>query len=141
MDKRAALTDALPDVMRFARALTRNADTAEDLLHDCVARALSRLHLFEAGTNMRAWLFTILHNLHRQNLRNQSRRPSPASLSDEMAGRIGRDGDQNDRLMLRDFGPPSPDWPRISVPSFFWSGLRTCLTAKPRRYWRSPSAP
>jgi len=54
MDKRAALTDALADVMRYARALTRNADTAEDLLHDCVARALGRLDQFEAGTNMRA---------------------------------------------------------------------------------------
>jgi RNA polymerase sigma-70 factor (ECF subfamily) len=103
MDKRAALTDALADVMRYARALTRNADTAEDLLHDCVARALGRLDQFEAGTNMRAWLFTILHNIHRQNLRDASRRPAPASLTDELAARIGRPGDRDDRLALRDF--------------------------------------
>ncbi|MAF47049.1 MAG: sigma-70 family RNA polymerase sigma factor [Rhodospirillales bacterium] len=103
MDKRAALTETLPHVMRYARALTRNADTAEDLLHDCVGRALSRLHLFEAGTNMRAWLFTIMHNIHRQNLRQSSRRPRTDSLTDELAERIGREADQNDKLMLRDF--------------------------------------
>ena len=52
---------------------------------------------------MRARLFTILHNFHWQNLRSQSHRPAPASLTDELAGRISRAGDQDDRLALGDF--------------------------------------
>ena len=46
MDKRAALTGALTDMMRYAQALTRNPDTVEDLLYDCVGRALARVHQF-----------------------------------------------------------------------------------------------
>ncbi|NQV55154.1 MAG: sigma-70 family RNA polymerase sigma factor [Rhodospirillales bacterium] len=103
MDKRTALKDALPHVMRYARALTRDPDLAEDLLHDCVARALDKLHQFQAGTNMRAWLFTILHNIHLQNLRGASRRPRTDQLDDEISGRIGVDGDQDDKLAIRDF--------------------------------------
>src|SRR4051812_34470353 len=48
---------------RYARLLTRSADRAEDLVQDCIARALSRTHLYEPGTNLRAWLFTILRNI------------------------------------------------------------------------------
>jgi RNA polymerase sigma-70 factor, ECF subfamily len=48
---------------RYARLLTRSADRAEDLVQDCLARALSRTHLYEPGTNLRAWLFTILRNI------------------------------------------------------------------------------
>ncbi len=46
MDKRAALTGALTDMMRYAQALTRNPDTAEDLLYDCVGQVVARLHQF-----------------------------------------------------------------------------------------------
>jgi RNA polymerase sigma-70 factor (ECF subfamily) len=48
---------------RYARLLTRSPERAEDLVQDCLARALSRVHLYEPGTNLRAWLFTILHNI------------------------------------------------------------------------------
>ena len=46
MDKRAALTGAPTDMIRYAQVLTRNPDTAEDLLYDCVGRALARVHQF-----------------------------------------------------------------------------------------------
>lgn len=52
----------LPDLRRYARGLA-GANGADDLVQDCVERALSRAHLFRKGTNLRAWLFTIMRNL------------------------------------------------------------------------------
>lgn len=52
----------LQELKRYARSLA-GANGADDLLQDCVERALSRSHLFREGTNLRAWLFTIMRNL------------------------------------------------------------------------------
>ncbi len=64
MSKRQAVVAELPRLRRYARALLKDPVAADDLVQDCVERALSRLSLFKAGTNMRSWLFTITHNLH-----------------------------------------------------------------------------
>jgi RNA polymerase sigma-70 factor (ECF subfamily) len=45
----------------------------DDLVHDVVVRALDKLHLWREGTNMRTWLFTIMHNLHANEMRRRSR--------------------------------------------------------------------
>lgn len=102
MDKRTALVAELPHLMRYARSLTREADAANDLVQDTTARALAKLQLFQAGTNMRAWLFTVMHNLHRQNLRQSSRRASPSQLSEEIENRVAAVDDVTQRLALRD---------------------------------------
>lgn len=57
------LTDLLPDLTRFARALTRNEDDAYDLVQDCVERALNKRALFQDGTSLKSWLFTLMRNL------------------------------------------------------------------------------
>jgi len=54
----------VPRLRRYALVLLRNSISADDLVQDVLERALSRLHLFQPGTNLRAWLFTIMHNLH-----------------------------------------------------------------------------
>lgn len=54
----------IPNLRRYARVLVRDAVHAEDLVQDCLERAISREHLWREGTNLRAWLFTILHNLY-----------------------------------------------------------------------------
>jgi RNA polymerase sigma-70 factor (ECF subfamily) len=54
----------IPRLRRYARALTRNADLADDLVQDTLMRAISKVHLWQTGTNIRAWLFTIMHNQH-----------------------------------------------------------------------------
>ena len=54
----------VPRLRRYALVLLRNSTSADDLVQDVLERALSRLHLFQPGTNLRAWLFTIMHNLH-----------------------------------------------------------------------------
>jgi RNA polymerase sigma-70 factor (ECF subfamily) len=64
----------VPALRRYARALTRNADLADDLVQDCLERAISRRGLFRPTGPVRAWLFTILLNLYRNSLRSSQRR-------------------------------------------------------------------
>jgi RNA polymerase sigma-70 factor, ECF subfamily len=52
----------IPRLRRYARALTRSADRADDLVQETLLRAISKSHLWQAGTDIRAWLFTIMHN-------------------------------------------------------------------------------
>lgn len=54
----------LPRLKRYARQLTRDPTAADDLVQDCLTRALGKIHLWDPGTDLRAWLFTILHNQH-----------------------------------------------------------------------------
>ncbi|ODT77437.1 MAG: RNA polymerase subunit sigma [Pelagibacterium sp. SCN 64-44] len=63
------LEDCVPALRRYARALTRDADLADDLVQDCLERALSRRGLFRPAGPVRAWLFTILLNLFRNDRR------------------------------------------------------------------------
>lgn len=64
----------VPALRRYARALTRNVDLADDLVQDCLERAISRRGLFRPTGPVRAWLFTILLNLYRNSLRSSHRR-------------------------------------------------------------------
>ncbi len=59
----------LPALKAFAVLLTRNRQTAEDLVNDTVLRALRKQDLYTMGTNLKAWLFTIMRNIHVNNLR------------------------------------------------------------------------
>ena len=54
----------IPRLRRYARALTRNAERADDLVQETLLRAISKRHLWQMGTDLRAWLFTIMHNQH-----------------------------------------------------------------------------
>ncbi|GIK83095.1 MAG: RNA polymerase sigma factor [Alphaproteobacteria bacterium] len=75
---------SVPALRRYARALTRNAETADDLVQDTLVRALRSEHLFHGG-DIRSWLFTILTNLNRNRLRSLARRPPASSLADDDA--------------------------------------------------------
>lgn len=70
----------VPALRRYARALTRNIDLADDLVQDCLERAIARRGLFRPTGPVRAWLFTILLNLHRNNLRAAGRRPETLDI-------------------------------------------------------------
>ena len=52
----------IPRLRRYARALTRSADRADDLVQETLLRAIAKVHLWQTGTDIRAWLFTIMHN-------------------------------------------------------------------------------
>jgi RNA polymerase sigma-70 factor (ECF subfamily) len=86
---RSGIEAAIPALRRYARALTRDAETADDLVQDTLVRALRCEHLFHGG-EVRSWLYTILTNLNRNRLRSLARRPiiTPIEDSDaaDMAG-------------------------------------------------------
>jgi RNA polymerase sigma-70 factor (ECF subfamily) len=67
------LEDQIPRLRRYARALTRDAGRADDLVQSCLVRALAKQHLWQPGTDLRAWLFTILHNQHINDARRARR--------------------------------------------------------------------
>jgi len=58
------LVAALPRLRRYARVLTGDAHRADDLVQDTLARAWDRRGLWRPGSDLRAWLFTIMHNVH-----------------------------------------------------------------------------
>jgi len=94
------IEEQIPRLRRYARALTRDPVAADDLVQDALERAWSRLHLWRSGTNMRAWLFTILHNIHANQVRAASIRPQLTALADwETSG--SQAPSQEDRIMVR----------------------------------------
>ena len=76
----------MPRLSRYAKTLTRDRARAEDLLQSCLVRALEKKHLWEAGTDLRAWLFTIMHNQHVNDIRRLVREGSPVAIEDSAAG-------------------------------------------------------
>ena len=73
MDLRRQLSAELPVLRRFARALTGDPALADDLVQDCLERALTKSHLYDASRPLRAWLFTVLRNIHVSGLRRSGR--------------------------------------------------------------------
>jgi RNA polymerase sigma-70 factor, ECF subfamily len=63
----------IPRLRRYARALTRQADRADDLVQETLTRALAKQHLWQPDTNLRAWLFTLMHNQNVNNVRRNVR--------------------------------------------------------------------
>ncbi|MES2363023.1 MAG: RNA polymerase sigma factor [Pseudomonadota bacterium] len=67
------LTDHIPGLRRYARALTGDAWTADDLVQDTLERACAKWRLWTAGSDLRAWLFTLMHNIFANQVRSAVR--------------------------------------------------------------------
>jgi len=91
----------IPRLRRYARALARDVAAADDLVQDCLARALGKLHLWQEGTDLRAWLFTILHNQYVNQVRRAVREGAAVGLS-ETEPMLMRAPHQGKSLELRD---------------------------------------
>ena len=87
---RPGVEAAIPALRRYARALTRDAENADDLVQDTLVRALRSEHLFHGG-DIRKWLYTILTNLNRNRLRSLARRPAALPLEEHDAADAGGD--------------------------------------------------
>ncbi|WP_296661980.1 sigma-70 family RNA polymerase sigma factor [Paraburkholderia sp.] len=83
MNIRDELIEHVPRLRRYARALINNRELADDLVQDTLERALGRAGLFRTGTDLRAWLFTIMHNIFVNQVRKSSARGTHVSVDDE----------------------------------------------------------
>ena len=79
-EKKAAILQEIPRLRRYARALLRDRDAADDLVQDCLERALLRLESWRVGESPRRWLFTIMHHLFIDHVRKVNRRGEAALL-------------------------------------------------------------
>jgi len=79
---RDQLPDQIPALRRYARMLTEDAWAADDLIQDTLERACRKWNLWTADSNLRAWLFTLMHNQHASQLRHRARQPLAAARVD-----------------------------------------------------------
>ena len=97
---RDSLLGAIPHLRAFAISLTGNGDHADDLVQEAIVRGLSNLDKFEVGTNLQAWLFTILRNqFYNSKRRGRREIEDPDSV---IAGSLSTLPEQHGRLDLRD---------------------------------------
>jgi len=75
------ITEQIPRLRRYARALTGDSISADDLVQDTLERAWSKLHLWQRGSDMRPWIFSIMHNTFINHIRKNQ--ITTASLDDE----------------------------------------------------------
>ena len=91
----------IPKLRRYALALTRDVSRADDLVQSCLTRAVAKQHLWQPGTDLRAWLFTILHHQRVNDLRRSACEANDVSI-DEIAPVASVQANAMDVLQLRD---------------------------------------
>jgi len=100
-DPREAIVEHLPAMRAFAMSLARNSAQADDLVQDSVVKAWSNFDKFKPGTNLRAWLFTILRNTFYSARRKSGR--EVADVDGVFAAGLSSKPDHDGRLALADF--------------------------------------
>jgi RNA polymerase sigma-70 factor (ECF subfamily) len=98
---RDAILKAVPSLRAFAISLCGNVDRADDLVQETLLRALANIHSFQPGSNMSAWLFTILRNLFRSEYRKRRREVEDTDGS--YAESMKSQPEQTSRLELGEF--------------------------------------
>jgi DNA-directed RNA polymerase specialized sigma24 family protein len=126
----------IPGLRRYAVALTRDRDRADDLVQDCLVRALTKRHLWQPETDLRAWLFTILHNSRVSELRRLAREKSRNEIAAGWFSQMPRHPDGRMELLDLDRGTgQSPERQRQALLLVWGSAARRLV------FWAYPSAP
>ncbi|MGH1480415.1 MAG: sigma-70 family RNA polymerase sigma factor [Geminicoccales bacterium] len=97
------IAEQIPRLRRYARALISDPVKSDDLVQDTLVRALSRSHLWQPGTDIRAWMFTILHNIHVNHQRQRYVRAEHQELVDDQP-EMASPASQDHHLQVRDLG-------------------------------------
>ncbi|MEZ5669164.1 MAG: sigma-70 family RNA polymerase sigma factor [Alphaproteobacteria bacterium] len=92
----------MPRLLAYARSMTRGGDNADDLVQTCLERALRNINQFKPGTNLRAWMFTILRNTHINEIRRRARWAGSMDCT-ECEDLFPVSATQESRVELRDF--------------------------------------
>ena len=100
-DLQALLVLEIPRLRRYARLLVRDLAYADDLVQECLVRAVSKLHTYTPGTNLRAWLFVILRNVLINDYNRGQRGPSFTEIPETHAN-LAVSGGQEQHLMLKE---------------------------------------
>src|ERR1700694_3454317 len=98
---REAMLGVVPSLRAFAMSLCGNVDRADDLVQETLLRAIANINSFEPGTNMSAWLFTILRNLFRSEYRKRRREVEDSDGS--YAERLKSQPEQPGRVEFMEF--------------------------------------
>ncbi|HKC30205.1 MAG TPA: sigma-70 family RNA polymerase sigma factor [Burkholderiales bacterium] len=98
MNEAERLVELIPRLRRYARALVGDRASADDLVQDTLERAWAKLHLYRRGTDLRAWLFTVMHNVHVNKVRATH---VTDTLEDELP-ELAQRASQGDALLVRD---------------------------------------
>ena len=98
MNEAEHLVELIPRLRRYARALVGDRASADDLVQDTLERAWAKLHLYRRGTDLRAWLFTVMHNVHVNKVRATR---VTDTLEDELP-ELAQRAPQGDALLVRD---------------------------------------
>ena len=100
-DPRDELVEHLPAMRAFAISLTRNGAIADDMVQDTLVKAWTNIDKFEVGTNMRAWLFTILRNTYYSSRRKAKREVADVDgvFTENLAEKPAHDG----HMQMNDF--------------------------------------
>lgn len=98
---RSALSDTIPNLRAFGRALSGNRDMADDLVQETLVKAWQNRESFAEGSNLKAWLFTILRNTYLSDLRKRKR--EVADSDGLIAGMVGVPDGQSSHMELVDF--------------------------------------
>ncbi|MBL6428126.1 MAG: RNA polymerase sigma factor [Maritimibacter sp.] len=101
VDPREAVVEHLPAMRAFAASLTRNSAAADDLVQDTIVKAWKNFDKFKPGTNLRAWLFTILRNTFYSDLRKKKREVE--DVDGAMASTLSEKPHHDGRLAMADF--------------------------------------
>jgi len=103
------LVAAIPNMRAFAISLCGNRDRADDLVQEALVKAWKHLDSFEVGTNLKAWLFTILRNAYFSELRKTKR--EVADIDGLIAGRVAVPAEQHAHLDLKDLASALSELP------------------------------
>ncbi len=101
MNPKSELIRHMPNLRAFAISLCGSAERADDYVQEALMKAWSNLDSYRPGTNMRAWLFTILRNAYYSELRKRRREVEDAD--DAMASRLASLPEQHGHMDMRDF--------------------------------------
>jgi RNA polymerase sigma-70 factor, ECF subfamily len=111
----------LPRLRQYALVLTKDSGAADDLVQSTVLRGLENAHLWMAGTDLRAWLFTIMHNFFVSEVRRSSR--NPVLLMNGAAEHQSSQPSQEGRLTLRDLDRALTRLPKAQLEIIIMIGL------------------